>query len=359
MFLEPDSSQFGEYIKQRKVMQWGGLSDPFDEYERRFGKTLELLRFFKEIDYPLSFSTKATWWTEDPRYVELFEGQHNWHVKISIITLDWGRGRRIELGVPSSDERFAALERIARWDSMAPTLRLRPFVIGLTDPYHTMMVKRAAETGCQSVSTEFFCLENRMSKETRRRYRRMSEILGYDLVGRYRRYSSTTGLLRLNRNVKRRFIEEMKEAADKYGIRLYVSDAHFKEVSAGGSCCGLPESCNYNRGQFTEAVVIARKKGYVKWNDIEFDLGWAKNIKWRSAVGYNTGNSKAYARFYNHTLYDMIRYWWNNPKSGSSPYRYFEGVLVPDGLDDEGNIIYRFNPDVSIRQFKSAEVMNG
>lgn len=24
MFLHPDSSQFGEYIKQRKVMQWGG-----------------------------------------------------------------------------------------------------------------------------------------------------------------------------------------------------------------------------------------------------------------------------------------------------------------------------------------------
>ena len=73
MFLDPDSTQFGEYIKARKVMQWGGLSDQFDEFEREYGVTLELLRFFREIDYPLCFSTKATWWLDDPRYTELFK----------------------------------------------------------------------------------------------------------------------------------------------------------------------------------------------------------------------------------------------------------------------------------------------
>ena len=62
--------QFVPYVRQRRVMQWGGLSDQFDGYERRYGKTLELLRFFREIDYPLCFSTKATWWTLDERYME-------------------------------------------------------------------------------------------------------------------------------------------------------------------------------------------------------------------------------------------------------------------------------------------------
>ena len=52
MFLHPDehAGQFAEYIKQRRVMQWGGLSDQFDGFERKYGVTLELLRFFKEID---------------------------------------------------------------------------------------------------------------------------------------------------------------------------------------------------------------------------------------------------------------------------------------------------------------------
>ena len=64
MFRDPDTygKQFKEYIKQRRVMQWGGLSDEFDGFERKYGVTLDLLRFFKEIDYPLCFSTKGTWW---------------------------------------------------------------------------------------------------------------------------------------------------------------------------------------------------------------------------------------------------------------------------------------------------------
>ena len=57
MFTDPDSnSQFGNYIKARKVMQWGGLSDQFDEFERKYGVTLELLRFFRESkDFPENF----------------------------------------------------------------------------------------------------------------------------------------------------------------------------------------------------------------------------------------------------------------------------------------------------------------
>lgn len=50
MFSDPDKygGQFKEYIKQRKVMQWGGLSDQFDGFERTRGITLELLRFLKK-----------------------------------------------------------------------------------------------------------------------------------------------------------------------------------------------------------------------------------------------------------------------------------------------------------------------
>lgn len=44
--------QFFKYIQDRRIMQWGGLADEFDEYERRNGVTLELLRYFDKIDYP-------------------------------------------------------------------------------------------------------------------------------------------------------------------------------------------------------------------------------------------------------------------------------------------------------------------
>ena len=54
-------SQFYEYVKDRRPIQFGGLSDQFDGYERKYGKTYELLKFLKEINYPICFSTKSAW----------------------------------------------------------------------------------------------------------------------------------------------------------------------------------------------------------------------------------------------------------------------------------------------------------
>lgn len=40
---------------------------------------------------------------------------------------------------------------------------------------------------------------------------------------------------------------------------------------------------------------------------------------------------------------DYLRSIWNNPKDGKSPYKYFEGVLYPVGLDEDNNVIYKYN----------------
>ena len=43
------------------------------------------------------------------------------------------------------------------------------------------------------------------------------------------------------------------------------------------------------------------------------------------------------------TMAEYMRYLWNNPQNGQSPYKLFEGAMVPDGKDVNGNIIYRYN----------------
>lgn len=115
MFIDPDKhgGDFAPYIKARKVMQWGSMSDQFDNFERKYGTTLELLRFFKDIDYPLCFSTKGAWFTKDERYMDLIRGQKNWNFKFSIITSDAEKARVIERGVESPQARLEAIERIA------------------------------------------------------------------------------------------------------------------------------------------------------------------------------------------------------------------------------------------------------
>lgn len=344
MFTEPDkyAGQFATYIKQRRVMQWGGLSDQFDGFERKYGKTLELLRFFKEINYPLCFSTKAVWWTQDERYMELVRGQRNWNFKFSIITLDERKAAIIERGVPSPLARLEAIERIANAGAGGATLRLRPFIIGVSTPSYLDLIRQAGERGATALSTEFFCVERR--SQTLKEYMpQLSELCGFDLMAFYCKYSVAQGYLRLNRKVKAPFIRNMKSLCDEIGMRFYVSDAHFKELCCNGSCCGLPADWNYSHGQFCEALQICKTKGVFHWSDIAKDINELHQYDWGRASGFNANSSEKRAQFWGMSMAEYMRWLWNNPQAGQSPYKMFEGVMKPEGKDADGNLIYVYD----------------
>ena len=42
------------------------------------------------------------------------------------------------------------------------------------------------------------------------------------------------------------------------------------------------------------------------------------------------------------TMANYMRWLWNNPQSGQSPYKLFEGILIPNGKDEDGNLIYTY-----------------
>lgn len=349
IFTGERESQFWEYIKTKRPLQWGGLSDQFDGFERHFGKTLELMKFFKEINYPISFSTKATWVFDDERYVELFKGQDNWNMKFSIITLNEEYARKIEVGVPSPRERLNAMEKYSKMSKGGATLRLRPFIVGVSSKDYEELIREAHKAGATAVTTEFFCLEMRVKEHVKDNYKIISDCAGFDIVEFYKKYSTNkTGYLRLSRKVKEKYIKRMKELCDELGMRFYVSDAHFKEACNNACCCGLPdtEQFNYSKGQFSQALQIAKSKGQVLFSDIEKDM-YFLDFKWVGASGYNTRSVEARSQFKDMTMRDYMRYLWNNPNNGQSPNKLFEGVLKPNGYDEEGNIIYIFNEKVT------------
>ena len=342
IFTEPGyHKNFWPFIEKRFPFQWGGLSDQFDEYERERGVTLELLRFFREIEYPITFSTKATWWAYDERYRDVFQGMP-WNVKFSIITLDETQARAIENECPTPQERLDAMAEVAKWDAGGVTLRLRPYVIGLSDKTAPELIKRAGEAGAGAVSTEFFCMETRSKGGKSWRYPTISRVVGFDVEKFYRQHSTGAGYLRLNREVKRPYVDAMEAAAREAGMRFYVSDAHFKERCANGSCCGLTEDWHYSRGQTTQALLLAKKNGTVRWSEIEGDLEYAKHFPHKTSDWNNT-SSEMKAKFLKQSMYDFLRYCWNHPNFGHSPYKMFGGILTPVGLDDEQNIIYAYD----------------
>ena len=138
----------------------------------------------------------------------------------------------------------------------------------------------------------------------------------------------------------------MQDLCHKLGMRFYVSDAHFKECCDNGCCCALNPNWDYSRGNFSAALQIAKRKGFVKWSDIEPDMYYL-NFKYKSACGFNTQSTEHRAKFEGMTMKEYLHYLWNSPKNGQSPYRAFERVLKPDGIDDNGDIIYKYNAEVT------------
>lgn len=346
---EMPDSQFWQYIKDRRPIQYGGLSDQFDGFERIYGKTYEILKFLREINYPICFSTKAAWVFHDPKYQELFKGADNWNVKFSIITLDEQDAHRIEVGVPTPQERLDAMREYNKLSKGGTTLRLRPFIIGVSDKTYLDLIRAAKDAGATAVTTEFFCLEMRSINHAKEHYQVISDVCGFDIVEFYRKYSSGSGYLRLNRKVKEAYIKKMQELCKELGMRFYVSDAHFKECSDNCCCCALPPEWEYSRGHFAAALQIAKKTGKVQWKDIEKDMYFLE-FPMVKAEGFNLNSSENRAHYAGMTMKDYLRYLWNAPKRGQSPYRLFERVLIPNGYDEEGNIIYCYNKSVTFQK---------
>ena len=84
------------------------------------------------------------------------------------------------------------------------------------------------------------------------------------------------------------------------------------------------------------------------WDDIKADIESLHQYGWSAATGYNVSTSERKAQFYGMSMANYMRWLWNNPQAGQSPYKMFEGVMEPAGKDAEGNIIYKYNQERTI-----------
>ena len=352
MFLEPDTTQFGEYIKKKYVMQRWWLSDPMCPIEEQFWDWLELLEFFNELKYPIRLSSKSDLPLRDPRYLEAFR---KWaeHIAFmsSIITADEKIAEKLEAGTPSPERRFQTLKALSDV-GVYTILRLRPYIVGITDKSVKQLVKRASECWVKAISTEFFCLEARAPDWIKAKFKVISSMTGFDIWDYYAKNANTMWYRRLERKVTQPFIDELINEANKYGIKVSISCPKNKHQNWSSSCCGMPD-CHpilwaFHRGQFTHALKIAEKKWYVEWNDIASQSifqkvslisDWIKNIRTKAKWKYRAMSALEY-----------MREVWNNPKGQSSPYKLFEWVLLPKGVDKDGNVVYIYN-----KQYQNAK----
>ena len=75
----------------------------------------------------------------------------------------------------------------------------------------------------------------------------------------------------------------------------------------------------------------------------EGDIIQLHQYPWGRAQGFNSSSSEKRAKFLGMSMADYMQWLWNNPQSGQSPYKLFEGALNPHGKDGDGNLIYTYS----------------
>jgi hypothetical protein len=208
------------------------------------------------------------------------------------------------------------------------------------------MVYQAHLAKCDSVTTEFLCLESRATGTAAERFAEISRAAGFDIVEYYKRNSAkASGLMRLSYEIKSPYIQRFKEQCAKYNLDFFVSDAHHKGESCTAACCGLPRTpmfANYAKGHFAEALQIAKHKGFVVWDDIAENADYLKVINFVTAEGFPMDTPERAKRKYQ-SLFDYMHELWNTPSSFMGPAKYFSGAVAPAGTDDNGDIVYVYN----------------
>lgn len=103
-------------------IHWGGMSDPFQPVEKKYGYSLECLKYLAETKYPFVVSTKGRL-AASPEYLELL-AECNCVVQISMVC---SRYDQLEKGAPSYEERLEMLRTISPRVKRT-IVRIQPFM---------------------------------------------------------------------------------------------------------------------------------------------------------------------------------------------------------------------------------------
>jgi DNA repair photolyase len=356
-----DMRYYRLFYQRKFLLHWGGWADPFCNFEKANGVGHEIMDALGGMNYPTLFSFKGNAIAQ-PKYMDLFQRyakQNNFAFQISMITADDNMAKKIEIGVPSPTQRLEIMKSLSDMGYWT-ILRLRPFVIGITDETLTELLEKALAAGAKGVSAEFYALDVRAKADAKKRYEWMGHLIGVDDLESYfydLSPSERGGYRRLNRLVKERYVKQIYQFCKKHKLVFGCSDPDFKELNFSGSCCAMPDKysknpdmCNWTKNQMTYHLKEARKKFHQTKKDVYLHFSEVyKDEAYFYEQGCLTNDHVIKINFSNAdtkalTYEKILRGQWNNLRSPASPVNYLHGKLLPCGLDSEGNIVYRYNP---------------
>ena len=329
----PKTYKFLEkYVKNKKMIQFGTVSDPFCNNEKKYGVTYELLEFFDEIDYPLTFCSKGSMYTK-PKYLNIIKNHsHNWHFRIAISTSNDLIARKVERGVPSPTERFNNIKKLSK-NGIKVTHIIRPLIPGYSDVKG--LVTKAKMSGAYACKIRDLLVKPVLPEFYKKRMLKLSEITGVDLYELYTKKSQEE-----RDKILQPYYDEFIETCRK--LKLYYACNKSRQIYTPSYCCCAipPEMHKYLYfGNFTHAVEQAqrRKSDIITFKDVgKYSKECFKGVE--SEVSACIADSRSKAQTLNMDCHDFTRWCWNKPRKVELRTRnHVEKV----GVDENGDNLYR------------------
>ncbi len=328
-------------IEKKIPIHWGGITDPFSPFEKKFGTSLKIARYLADIQYPYIVSTKGSLILEDEYKKVLADGLNI--IQISLISPDEDDLRKIELGV-SANDRLDAIEYYASIGKKV-VVRLQPFIPRYTEKTYERLMKEVAKRGAKAITTEFLKIPRFLSPTIKNAFQQLSKGVGYNIIAYYQLVGEKTGSdIEIKAKDKIATLLKFRETAKKYGLEFYCADNSFRHLGLTPMCCGLAGNEKGFEGARTcttaFALFKAMGKEYIFWEDVDQGDDPILNCPF-SAGWLNQENVKTSAERKNWSYRDLLRKIWNTPNHSANPTKFYVNLTVA-GRDDNGNIYYKW-----------------
>lgn len=190
-------------------LHWGGLSDPFQPIEKTRRLSLECLKVFEKTKYPFVISTKSALISED-EYFEILKNC-NCAVQFSAVCESYNN---FEKGASTFAERISAMKKISNVGKRV-IVRAQPLLPKMKNEFISNMCK-FMNAGVYGIIVEFM----------KYKYKANGTIKGQ---GDY--------ILPLE-TIKPIF-DEIKQAANAKGLKVFAGENRLRQYGDGLNCCGV------------------------------------------------------------------------------------------------------------------------
>ncbi len=187
----------------------GGVSDPLQPCEKRFGVTKECLKYLAKTQYPFIISTKGELLGSD-EYINLLS-QCNCVVQVSAVCSKYDK---IEQGATTFERRLEIIEKISPKVKRV-VVRIQPYMHEVYDDVFNNLT-RFKEAGVYGVIIE--------GMKFQKKKKGLVKVGGdftypYDLI-------------------KQDFLK-LKQEAHRLGLKIYAGENRIRELGDSLTCCGI------------------------------------------------------------------------------------------------------------------------